>query len=170
MKEYRKILIGIFAAWTLGAIYWYIFIHEKLNFANHSEIIDNNILEILTIISVSFVLGYLLHKSICESKHDLTQSVKKVESGTKSAKDDLKKVEGIGPAIEKILNAENIHTFRDLADAGVDRLKTITAKAGAVYQNHGEETWGEQATLLRDGKTAEFEKLTKELVGGKRVG
>ena len=39
--------------------------------------------------------------------------------------DDLKLLVGIGPVIEEILNDAGIHTFEQLADAGVDQLQDI---------------------------------------------
>jgi predicted flap endonuclease-1-like 5' DNA nuclease len=83
--------------------------------------------------------------------------------------DDLKKIEGIGPAIEKILNSNNIKSYNDLTNAKVEFLKSILTNAGPLFQNHNPATWSEQAALLRDGKIEEFEKLTKELVAGVRV-
>lgn len=171
MQNYREIIIGAFVVWCLGATYWYTIVHNKLNFANQSEIIDNHILEILFIIAVSFILGYLLHKTICDAKcagtlTTLTQTKSEVQ---KSTKDDLKVVEGIGPAIEKLLNKEGIQTYWQLAETPKENLVAILTKAGPLYLNHGEGTWGEQATLLRDGKMEEFKKLAAELIGGNRV-
>jgi predicted flap endonuclease-1-like 5' DNA nuclease len=85
------------------------------------------------------------------------------------AKDDLKKVEGIGPAIEKVLNAANISTFAELAKTTQVEIRKLLDNAGSHFQIHDGETWAEQAGLLRDGKMAEFETLVEKLKGGKRV-
>jgi len=37
-------------------------------------------------------------------------------------RNDLKKIEGIGPKIQKLLNDDQIFTFVELADAPKDRL------------------------------------------------
>lgn len=185
MKKYTDVVIGVFVVWSLAATYWYTIIHNKLNFANQSEIIDNHILEILIIIAVSFLLGYLLHKSInsiqeTETKIATTKSqapdlkTVKVDAVTKSIdrsskKDDLKQIEGIGPAIEKLLNKEGINTYWQLAETNQPQLLAILTKAGPLYLNHGESTWSEQATLLRDGKMEEFKILASQLIGGNRV-
>ena len=173
MKDNRVVIIGVFIAWVAIATYWYVFLDQKLNFVENSEIIDNNILEILFIIAVSFVLGYLLHKAICASKHgSLTPSPspqERVAVQQRSTKDDLKKIEGIGPAIEKLLNKEGVHTYWQLAETETTKLTAWMSAAGPLYLNHGENTWAEQAALLRDGKMAEFEKLSKQLIGGNRV-
>jgi predicted flap endonuclease-1-like 5' DNA nuclease len=86
-----------------------------------------------------------------------------------STKDDLKKVEGIGPAIEKVLNAAGINTFSELAKTTQDEIRKLLDGAGSHFQIHDGETWAEQAALLRDGKMAEFETLVEKLKGGKRV-
>jgi predicted flap endonuclease-1-like 5' DNA nuclease len=86
-----------------------------------------------------------------------------------TTKDDLKKIEGIGPAIEKLLNAEGITTFAQIADAAPGRLKAILDKAGSQFAMHDCETWPQQAALARDGKWTEFEALLVKLVNGKHV-
>lgn len=174
MQNIREVVIGLFVVWCVAATYWYTVVHNKLSFANQSEIIDNHILEILLIIAVSFILGYLLHKSVCEAKHFTTtlgtiNNVVNNPNVQKSTKDDLKVVEGIGPAIEKLLNKEGIHTYWQLAETPVSKLLEILTKAGPLYLNHGENTWNEQAALLRDGKMEEFKKMAEKLIGGNRV-
>jgi predicted flap endonuclease-1-like 5' DNA nuclease len=86
-----------------------------------------------------------------------------------STKDDLKKIEGIGPAIEKLLNAEGITSFAQIADAQPGRLKAILDTAGSQFAMHDCETWPQQAALARDGKWTEFEALLVKLVNGKHV-
>lgn len=189
MKKYTDVVIGVFVVWCLAATYWYTIVHNKLNFATQSEIIDNHILEILIIIATSFLLGYLLHKSVFTSPKkevvtetkiqeqpaaNIVHTTPKIISETKtidrsSVKDDLKVVEGIGPAIEKLLNREGINTYWQLAETSTTRLLEILTKAGPLYLNHGESTWAEQATLLRDGKMDEFKTLAATLIGGNRV-
>jgi predicted flap endonuclease-1-like 5' DNA nuclease len=90
-------------------------------------------------------------------------------AGNSSSKDDLKKVEGIGPAIEKVLNAAGINTFAELAKTTQEEIRKLLDAAGSHFQIHDGETWAEQAGLLRDGKMAEFETLVEKLKGGKRV-
>jgi len=70
----------------------------------------------------------------------------------KSMQDDLKKVEGIGPKIEKLLQRAGIMTWSDLAKASPSRLKGILNDAGKRYQVHDPSTWPEQAGYARDGK------------------
>jgi len=78
---------------------------------------------------------------------------------------DLTKIEGIGPAIEKALNAGGIVTYNKLASTDVEDVKKILADAGLSQHNPG--TWGKQAELARDNKWDELKKWQDELDGGK---
>ena len=90
-------------------------------------------------------------------------------TSTATAKDDLKKIEGIGPKIEELLNAGGFNTFAQVADADVAALKQILTDAGSRYTMHDPTTWPNQASLARDGKMDELKKLQDELKGGKEV-
>ncbi len=90
-------------------------------------------------------------------------------TSTATAKDDLKKIEGIGPKIEELLNAGGFSTFAQVADADVAALKQILTDAGSRYTMHDPTTWPNQASLARDGKMDELKKLQDELKGGKEA-
>jgi large subunit ribosomal protein L21 len=85
-----------------------------------------------------------------------------------SAKDDLVKIEGIGPKINDILAKAGITTFAQLAGTSVDTLKGLLSAAGSRFATHDPSTWPEQAAVAASGDWAAFKKLTDELVGGKR--
>jgi predicted flap endonuclease-1-like 5' DNA nuclease len=89
-----------------------------------------------------------------------------VTEGVK-AKDDLKRIEGIGPKIEEILNTAGIQTFKVLATTSAEKVKGILDAAGKRFQMHDPATWGNQAKLAADGKWEELEKWQGELKGGK---
>lgn len=91
-----------------------------------------------------------------------------IDYASNSARDDLKKIEGIGPKIEQLLNADGIHTFSHVIDTTVDRIKGILTAAGPNYAVHDPTTWGEQAQLAKDGKWEALDELQEELKGGKR--
>jgi predicted flap endonuclease-1-like 5' DNA nuclease len=84
-------------------------------------------------------------------------------------RDDLKVIEGIGPALERLLNENGIISYDQLSNHKVSQLKEILDKAGPRFRVHIPETWPEQAGLLRDGKIAAFSALTQKLKGGRRV-
>lgn len=81
--------------------------------------------------------------------------------------DDLKAVEGIGPAIEKLLNESGIRTYAQLSRTPPDRIKAILDKGGPRFQVHDPETWPKQADLAAAGKWAELKQWQRELDGGR---
>ncbi len=82
-------------------------------------------------------------------------------------KDDLTKIEGIGPKINELLNQANIYTFEDLAMANYDTLKQILENAGERFRMHNPSTWPNQSKLASEGKWDELKKLQDELKGGR---
>lgn len=105
--------------------------------------------------------------ALLQEKNKLEETLEKMAVSVKP--DDLKRIEGIGPKLEEMLNENKIYTFRQLSDAAPAHLKAILDKGGEAYRIHDPGTWPEQAKLLSEGKIEEFEKLTLELKGGKRV-
>lgn len=97
------------------------------------------------------------------------ETAPKIKASAKtSVKDDLKKIEGIGPKIEEILNAGGITTFAELSKAEVDSLKSMLDAAGKRFQMHDPSTWAQQAQLAADGKWDDLKKWQDELNGGKK--
>jgi len=82
-------------------------------------------------------------------------------------KDDLTKIEGIGPKINGLLNGGGINSFEQLAAADPADLKKILEAAGPRYQMHNPGSWPRQSKLAADGKWDELKKLQDELDGGK---
>ncbi len=85
----------------------------------------------------------------------------------KSTKDNLKKIEGIGPKIEKMFNEAGIMTWSVLSKTKVSTLKAILKAAGPRYTMHNPSSWPAQAKMAAKG---DWDKLTvwqKELKGGK---
>jgi len=102
------------------------------------------------------------------------------ESDSKDAKDskgekkpvkkqDLAKIEGIGPKIAEVLASSGILTYADLAGASMDKLKDALSKGGSSFASHDPGTWADQAKLADQGKWNELQKLQDELQGGKVV-
>lgn len=83
-----------------------------------------------------------------------------------SVKDDLKKVEGIGPKIQELLNTDGIWSFAQLANSTVERIQGVLDAAGPRYRMHNPKTWPEQAALARDGKWDKLKELQDKLHGG----
>ncbi len=147
--------------------------------------------EMVVILLIAALVGYIIGRWITKGQLKRLQQVKETKEGELSdcqaqhklpgivineikpaevvVKDDLKLVEGIGPAIEKLLNAGKIFSFSQLADTSPEVLTTILRNAGSRFQIHDPETWPEQAALARDGKWEELEDLQERLTGGRDV-
>jgi predicted flap endonuclease-1-like 5' DNA nuclease len=83
--------------------------------------------------------------------------------------DDLKKIEGIGPKIEQILNDGGIRTFKQLAASNADHIKELLLNAGPRFRMHDPNTWMQQAELADKGDWATLDTLQKALKGGRAV-
>ncbi len=83
------------------------------------------------------------------------------------APDDLKIIEGIGPKISGMLQAQGISTFAQLAAADVERLRGIMLAANLRIADPT--TWPEQAALAAAGKWDELQALQNSLKGGRKV-
>ncbi len=83
--------------------------------------------------------------------------------------DDLKKIEGVGPKIEQLLNADGINTYNHVINSGPDKIKEILLKAGPQYKVHDPSTWGEQAKLALEEKWDQLHEMQAQLKGGKKV-
>lgn len=83
-----------------------------------------------------------------------------------AVKDDLKKIEGIGPKIAEILNDKGINTYAALAESDPDKIREILAEAGSRYAIHNPATWPKQSQLAAEGKWEELKELQETLKGG----
>lgn len=88
---------------------------------------------------------------------------------TTGKKDDLKKIEGIGPKIEELLNAAGITTFQQLAEASEETLQKILDEAGPNFKLADPGTWKKQAALAAAGNWEELSALQESLKGGREV-
>jgi len=87
---------------------------------------------------------------------------------TPPRRDDLKRIEGIGPKISSLLQSSGITTFAQLAAADVGRLREVLREA-RLAGLADPATWPEQAELAAAGKWEALEDLQGELRGGQRV-
>ncbi|HEX6384584.1 MAG TPA: hypothetical protein VF177_07940 [Anaerolineae bacterium] len=81
---------------------------------------------------------------------------------------DLKRIEGIGPKIEGLLNDAGILTFRQLATMDNERLRMIISQAGERYRLADPSTWPEQARLAAEEKWDQLSRLQEGLRGGRQ--
>lgn len=119
-------------------------------------------MEILIMVIVAWILGFILGWLLKRCKHSETMIV---EKPTKV--DNLKVVEWVGPKIEKLLNKADIYSFKDLAQADYKDLKMILEDAGSMFQMHDPKTWPDQAKLAADGHWGELKEYQDLLVAGR---
>ena len=81
--------------------------------------------------------------------------------------DDLKAIEGIGPATDKLLRENGINSWRELANTSVEKLQEILTAAGSRFGLSDPGTWPKQAELAADGKFDELREYQDFLDGGK---
>lgn len=82
-------------------------------------------------------------------------------------KDDLKKIEGIGPKIEELLNNAGIETFNTLSSKSRDSIKELLNEAGPQFRMHEPETWPHQAKLAANGEWDQLQEYQDFLNGGR---
>lgn len=83
------------------------------------------------------------------------------------AQNDLKAIEGIGPATDKLLQENGITTWRDLSNTSVNRLNEILNNAGSRFGLSDPTTWPKQAELAADGDFEKLREYQEFLNGGK---
>ncbi len=98
----------------------------------------------------------------------VTDAVVAPNTETIFTNDDLKKIGGVGPKIQELLNADGILSYDDMATATVARIKGILIAAGPNYAVHDPSTWEQQARLASAEKWEELTQLQDELKGRKR--
>lgn len=82
-------------------------------------------------------------------------------------KDDLKKLEGIGPKIEQILNAAGIQNFDQLAALTPEMIKPLLDNAGGQFKMHDPKSWPYQAELAAKGEWDRLREYQNLLIGGR---
>ena len=81
--------------------------------------------------------------------------------------DNLVSLEGIGPKVAKLLEANGITTFSALAAADLGKLREILDGAGYKYMEPA--GWVDQAKLAAAGDAEGLKKLQESLKGGRRA-
>jgi predicted flap endonuclease-1-like 5' DNA nuclease len=82
-------------------------------------------------------------------------------------RDDLREIEGIGPAISKQLHDAGIHTFQQLAETDPARLSEILGDE-RLRNITNTESWPEQARLADAGDWEGLRALKERLKGGRQ--
>jgi predicted flap endonuclease-1-like 5' DNA nuclease/glutathione synthase/RimK-type ligase-like ATP-grasp enzyme len=100
------------------------------------------------------------------SKETITKTVVQ-STETVAGKDDLKKIEGIGPKIEELLNNIGIMTFVQLAVTPLQKLQEMLDAAGKRFAMHDPTSWTLQANLASKNDWESLKQLQSQLIGGK---
>ena len=120
-----------------------------------------------------FIIGWALRSMACQKKLAELEAQWEVRlaaaaaSGPSVKRDDLKRIEGIGPRIEKMLNDDQIFTWAELAEAPAARLKDLLHRGGNRFRMHDPKSWPDQAKLATEGRWEELEELQDLLLGGR---
>jgi len=113
---------------------------------------------------LGLILGWLL-KQLFGGSDDGDAYVAPVVA-LDAVKDDLTKVEGIGPKIKGLINTDGIWSFHQLALAPTSRLQKILDNAGPAYTVHNPRTWAAQSKLADEGHWEELKVWQDFLKGG----
>ena len=134
-----------------------------------SYLITQMLLCLLLAALLGFLIGWALRAIMCQRKvAELEEQLAAtVAAGGSGQRDDLKKIEGIGPKIQKLLNDDQIFTFTELAEAPVNRLKDLLRRAGDRYRMHDPTSWPDQAKLAAEGRWKELDEFQDVLLGGR---
>lgn len=130
---------------------------------------NTELLWILYIGLAIFVLAILLgwwSTSRKPEQVEVTAEAEESKPRRKKVADDLTKIEGVGPKTVKLLNRAGIETFEDLAQAKAADVQKLLDGAGLQMMNP--EGWIDQAKLAAKDDWDGFEKLQRELKGGRR--
>lgn len=81
--------------------------------------------------------------------------------------DDLKKLEGIGAKIEKLLNDAGIKSYAKLATMDRDTLKSILDTGGSQFKLHEPKSWPYQAELAAKQNWQRLKEYQDFLISGR---
>lgn len=125
--------------------------------------------EIAILFGITLSLGIMLWWLIKPSKnHEVLKNKKNTPATVKrpvleKKEDDLQLIEGIGPAIEKLLHKHEINTYQDMVKLDVSGLDDILEQGGVRFKKHIPTTWPDQARLASAWKWSELEEYQEIL-------
>jgi predicted flap endonuclease-1-like 5' DNA nuclease len=135
------------------------FLQKKLNdigIFTFQEIADWDAERIETVTrQIEFFDGRILKDDwVGQANHlmQLQPEQSQVADATQHSTDDLKLIEGIGPAIEEILHRAGIRTFENLAKSDPLELETIIQITAPQLHFVRADTWPAQARLAMNGE------------------
>ena len=82
------------------------------------------------------------------------------------SKDDLTKIEGVGPKAAEYLAAAGIDTFEKVSNEKADKMKEILTEASSRMAHLDPTSWPKQAKMAADGKWDELKEWQDNAKGG----
>ena len=79
---------------------------------------------------------------------------------------DFTAIEGIGPSISDLIQADGIKSFSQLAGTPVTSIQSVLDKAGPSYKTKNPGTWPDQANLAANNRWTALKALQVVLIGG----
>lgn len=79
---------------------------------------------------------------------------------------DFTVIEGVGPKISDLIQADGVRSFSQLADTPVEDIQRVLDKAGSRYSIANPGTWPDQANLAANNRWPALKALQDVLVGG----
>ncbi|MCB9294756.1 MAG: hypothetical protein H6559_16785 [Lewinellaceae bacterium] len=103
-----------------------------------------------------------------EKKEQLAER-DKAAAAIASAADDLTALDSIDPTIAGLLQQAGIHTFQDLANTQLRKLRAILKAAGPDYRSADPDNWRKQAYLAYQGRKEHYAGFAELKIGRKQV-
>ena len=85
-------------------------------------------------------------------KEEAKVKAPKAEAKNADERDDLKKLDGVGPKLEEVFNSAGIATFESFISTPIEKLNEILEEAGSHYSGKDPAPWVEQAKELAKEK------------------
>lgn len=114
--------------------------HDTSNISDNDAMLDLSTIDIES------------NEDITSINKDYIKLLKDKDNVRKITKDDLQKIEGIGPKIESVLNMNDIHTFKVLHKKDRNTLKNYLENAGPQFKMHEPASWPHQAGMAARGE------------------
>lgn len=112
------------------------------------------------------VVGLIMLMSGGAPQPDAMPAAPRPASAPPAMRDDLTRIEGIGPQLQTILYDGGITTYKALSDAAPDAIKSMVDAAG-FSAPFDPASWPRQAGLAAGGDWDALDKLQAELTGGR---
>ena len=118
MKTIGAFLLGLFTGWLVKSMIADADWRQRIQaFANENSFLQDRIRSL----EVQTKPKSLETKSLTRSVTQAVEQSGPIQTGTR--KDDLKRIKGVGPAIEKRLNDAGIYTFAEIAQLTPEELQ-----------------------------------------------